>query len=237
MAKMNVFHGVGQVTNDAKVFAGEKNSKVSFSIAINLPAGTETKAHYFQVETWVKPESKLVDSLKKGVCVNVSGKLLETTKTRKDGTTYKEAYIQANRVNVVKDGWSANYSDIEVHVFAADEPKARGKTTALRIGLEGLYNKENQTNNVMFMDAIYFGDNAERVLKYIGKGDSMNIIGTLVTYKYTNKDGTDTTVCQILAREYPDVTRRRKGAENVAEPAAPAMNAPIVDDDDEALPF
>ena len=240
MAKQNVFYGVGQVTSDeVKVIAGEKNSRLIFNVAINLPAGTETKGHFFKVETWVKPDSKLADSLKKGACVSINGKLLERTFPRKDGTTGQEAYIQANRINVVKDGWLANSSDIHAHAFVAADPAARGKTTAVRVGIEGLYNKDKKSTDVMFLDAIYFGDNAERVLAHIRKGDSLNISGTLVTNDRTTKDGKAYKVCQILTREYPDVTRRHKGAEAEADVAdtAPAMNTPIVDDDDEAIPF
>ena len=183
MAKMNVYYGVGQVVSDkVNVVTAEKNKKLSFRVVINLPAGTEWKGHFFNVETWVKNESKLEEALTKGACVDITGKLLENTKVRQDGSTAKEAYIQASRVNIVKDGKLANRSDLNAHVFVAAPPVTRGKTTAVRVGVEGLYDKTNETNNVMFLDAIYFGENAERVLKHIHKNDSMNISGNQRAY-------------------------------------------------------
>ena len=235
MAKMNKINMIGNVTADATVRAGEKNKLVTFNIAVNLPAKDETKSHFYKVETWVSNESKLEETLKKGTCVVVNGKLLERTFPPKDGTTGQEAYIQATRVNAVKDGWASNNADFTGHVFVAMPPAARGKTTAVRVGVEGLYNKEKKTTDVMFLDVIYFGEIAEKVLEHVHKGDSMNVSGTLVTNDRTTKDGKSYKVCQILTREYPDITRRGKGGE--AEDSAPVMDAPTIDEDDEAIPF
>lgn len=239
MAKLNKLNITGNVVADAIVRNGETKDLVLFSVAVNLPAKEETKGHFFKVETWVDKNSKLPETLKKGTCVSVGGRLLESTKTRQDGTTTKEPYVQASRVDVVKDGWMRHNSEIIVNAFIATPPVARGKTTAVRIGIETQYSKEKKATDVMFMDVIYFGDIAEWVLANRHKGDAMNVSGRLVTNKRTTKDGKNYDVHQILAFEYPDVTRYAKNTEGGA--AAPENNvaddSPVVDEDDYNIPF
>ena len=66
----------------------------------------------------------------------------------------------------------------------------------------------------------------------------MNVSGTLVTNERQTKDGKTYTVHQILAFEYPDVTRLAKNTDSgAAAPENDAEPAPMVDEDDDRIPF
>lgn len=237
--KMNTVTMIGNLTADATVCTGEKNNLVIFNVAVNLPSKGEdkTQGHFFRVESWVGKDSKLPETLKKGTEVVIdNGKLLERTTTRQDGTTSREAYISvmSSNISVVKDGWVKNNSTISANATIAKAPEEHGKVTIARVCIDGLYNKEKKANDVMFLDVVFFGDVATWALANRHKGDGMNITGRLVTNKRQSKDGKTWTVPQILMFDYPDVFRYAKNTEGENEAVAAS---PIIDDDDEAIPF
>lgn len=113
-------------------------------------------------------------------------------------------------------------------------------TTEKRKDKDGNIIQETEWHSI-----VIWGNLAEVVEKYVGKGSQLYIEGKIKTEKYTDKEGNDRYVVRIYATSLQLLGGKRE--ESAPAPAAPApapqkvvKSTPIVDDlppDDSGLPF
>lgn len=113
-------------------------------------------------------------------------------------------------------------------------------TTEKRKDKDGNIIQETEWHSI-----VIWGNLAEVVEKYVGKGSQLYIEGKIKTEKYTDKEGNDRYVVRIYATSLQLLGGKRE--ESAPAPAAPApapqkvvKSTPIVDDlppDDSVLPF
>lgn len=113
-------------------------------------------------------------------------------------------------------------------------------TTEKRKDKDGNIIQETEWHSI-----VIWGNLAEVVEKYVGKGSQLYIEGKIKTEKYTDKEGNDRYVVRIYATSLQLLGGKRE--ESAPAPAAPVpapqkvvKSTPIVDDlppDDSGLPF
>lgn len=240
--KLNNVTIIGNLTKDVEVRTGETNSLVLMDVAVNKVVKGENQADFFRVEYWTSNQS-LIEKLKKGVCVYARGRLQQHTYTRKDGTAGRDYYIMARRVTTANEGHMPSAAYATVNAFAAMPPVQRGAAVAMRIVVDGAYDKEKKSAEGVFCDAVAFREMGDWVLKNRHKGDSMNLCGQLSFNEYTTKDGQKRKEPQILLDDYPDVVRYAKdtntgSAAPEASDTAPASDADVYADiSNDEIPF
>lgn len=84
-----------------------------------------------------------------------------------------------------------------------------------------------EEERVEWVRVVCFSSVAETCGKYLGKGDSVFIMGKVRTRKYTDKEGADKKVTEIVADRVQFLTLKKKSDEG-------PVDSPPVDDD---VPF
>jgi single-strand DNA-binding protein len=99
----NVFSFTGTVGRDAEVRVTPSNIHVlNVTVANNTGYGDRKKTLWVRVAVWGKrAEGNLVDYLKKGQQVFVSGELTQEEYQAKDGTTKSSLELNANIIDLV----------------------------------------------------------------------------------------------------------------------------------------
>lgn len=68
------------------------------------------------------------------------------------------------------------------------------------------YNRSEE--NVDFFNVVVYEKQAENLCKFVDKGDMLAISGRLTTGSYTNKDGVNVTVTEIIASNITYITKK-----------------------------
>ena len=131
------------------------------------------------------------------------------------------------------------------------EPELRATTNGksvvnFSVAVPRSYAKKNEERQSDFISCTAFGSTAEFVSKYFHKGSPIEVIGSIQTNKYTDKDGKSRIATNVIANQVAFVTAPAKTenseANEFSQPAptyASADNSDfeeIIDDDDD-LPF
>jgi len=123
---------VGRVGNDAECAA--ENRPVKFSLATwkSIPSkeeksGWETITHWHNVIAWGDEKRKkyLLDLVKKGTLVLVSGELETNTWVAEDGSTRKSIFVVANVIRKLRD--NPNDTPKETQERSEPSPKSVDK--------------------------------------------------------------------------------------------------------------
>lgn len=95
-----------------------------------------------------------------------------------------------------------------------------------------------------FFTIVCWNKQAENVCRYCGKGMKLGISGTLTSRSFTDRDGKNRTVIEVLANEVEFLEKKAEGQSNSASrPSAPAntfeadADGFVAFDDDSPLPF
>ena len=97
------------------------------------------------------------------------------------------------------------------------------------IAVDKNYVKAGEQREADFFDIVAWRQTAEFIAKYFHKGDMIAVDGQLQTRTYEAKDGSTRKVVEINADRASFTGGKRE-----AEPTAPKLNSPVLDDD---LPF
>ena len=84
---------------------------------------------------------------------------------------------------------------------------------------------------------VFFNRLAEIVEQYLTKGAQVYIEGKIQTTKYQDKDGKDCYTTQIVAKEMQMLGGRGDNAETQSSAPQRDSGAPVIDFDDEPIPF
>ena len=105
MADLNVWAVTGRLTKDAefRTLASGK-ALLSFDIAVNTGWGEYAKTTYVRVQQWGERGKNLVQHLKKGKPVAVSGSLSVNTWTGKDGVERQQLALDTTSVQMLSLG-------------------------------------------------------------------------------------------------------------------------------------
>lgn len=98
------------------------------------------------------------------------------------------------------------------------------------------YRRKGEEKQTDFFDVVAWNRSAEFVTQYFGKGDSIIITGTLQTRQYTDKNGTDRRVVEIIANEINFAGGKNSKPENQNQTGT-AQFAGTDDFDDSDIPF
>lgn len=106
----NVFSGVCNVSQDATTKTTPSGQTVlNVSVANNVGFGDNQKTVWVRVALWGKrAEGSLVDYLKKGQAVFISGELTTSEYTKQDGTKGFQVEVNANTIDLVGGKRSEN---------------------------------------------------------------------------------------------------------------------------------
>lgn len=69
-----------------------------------------------------------------------------------------------------------------------------------------------------FFTIVCWNKQAENLCLYCGKGTKIGVSGTLTSRSYTDKDGKNRTVIEVLANEIEFLEKKADGQSNVARP-------------------
>lgn len=83
-----------------------------------------------------------------------------------------------------------------------------------------------------FIPCVAFNQRAAFISKYFNKGDGILLDGSLQMRSYTNKDGNNRTIAEVICAHVEFAEKKRDGA--TGSSAAPVQTAA---DDDSELPF
>ena len=99
----NVFSCTATVGRDAEVRYLQSGAAIlTVTVANNVGFGDKQKTNWIRVNVWgKKAESKLIDFLKKGQQVFVSGELTVNEYQAKDGTTKSNLELNANIIDLI----------------------------------------------------------------------------------------------------------------------------------------
>ena len=99
----NVFSCTATVGRDAEVRYLQSGAAIlTVTVANNVGFGDKQKTNWIRVNVWgKKAESKLIDFLKKGQQVFVSGELTVNEYQAKDGTTKSNLEINASIIDLI----------------------------------------------------------------------------------------------------------------------------------------
>ena len=84
-----------------------------------------------------------------------------------------------------------------------------------------------------FIPCVFWRVTAEFVAKYFGKGDMIAVVGSLESRKYTDKDGNNRTVWEIIA----DKVNFCGGKKEASQDNTPTFENVSEATDDDTLPF
>lgn len=106
----NIFSGVCNVSQDATVkILSSGQAVLNVSVANNTGFGDNQKTNWIRVALWGKrAEGTLVDYLKKGQQVFISGEMNTSEYTKQDGTKGFQVEVNANIVDLVGGKRSEN---------------------------------------------------------------------------------------------------------------------------------
>lgn len=90
-----------------------------------------------------------------------------------------------------------NSINITGRITAKPELKYTEKDKKSVVSFSIAYNASEE--HVDFFNVTAFDKQAENLAKYVDKGDMLAISGRLTTRSYTNKDGIDVTVTEIIS--------------------------------------
>lgn len=105
MADLNVWSVTGRLTKDAEyrtVASGKP--LLTCDIAVNTGWGEYQKTTFARVQQWGERGSKLVNYLKKGKAIAVSGTLSINTWNKKDGTEVQQLVLDTNSIQLLSNG-------------------------------------------------------------------------------------------------------------------------------------
>lgn len=105
MADLNVWAVTGRLTKDAEfrtVATGKQ--LLTCDIAVNTGWGEYKKTTFARVQQWGERGKNLVQYLKKGKLVAVSGSLSVNTWTRKDGSEQQQLVLDASGIQLLSGG-------------------------------------------------------------------------------------------------------------------------------------
>jgi len=114
-------------------------------------------------------------------------------------------------------------SDPEIRYAASGTPVG---TFSLAISSK-IKSEGKEEDRVEWVKVVCFTAVAESCSKYLGKGDAVFIMGKVRTRKFTDKDGTDKKVTEIVADRVQFLVLKKKSSEGPGD-------SPRVDDD---VPF
>jgi single-strand DNA-binding protein len=108
----NVFSGVCNVSQDATVkYLPSGQAVLNVSVANNVGFGDNQKTVWIRVALWGKrAEGTLVDYLRKGQAVFISGEMTTNEYTKNDGTKGFQVEVNANVIDLVGGKRSENAS-------------------------------------------------------------------------------------------------------------------------------
>ena len=106
----NVFSGVCNVSQDATVkYLPSGQAVLNVSVANNIGFGDNQKTVWIRVALWGRrAEGSLVDYLKKGQAVFISGEMTTNEFTKQDGTKGFQVEVNANTIDLVGGKRSEN---------------------------------------------------------------------------------------------------------------------------------
>lgn len=130
--------------------------------------------------------------------------------------------------------------DPEVRYSSGDNSTAIARYT---LAVDRRFNRNNEENNVDFINIVAFGKAGEFAEKYIRKGTKMLVTGRIQTGSYTNKDGVKVYTTDVVAEDQEFAESKHNSGES--QQSAPASNGGdsnngfmnIPDGIDEELPF
>ena len=113
---------------------------------------------------------------------------------------------------------------------------------SFRIAVDANYKKDGEKPETYFFNVESWGNTAEFVSKYFGKGRMIAVTGSLKNDIFTNKEGKQSTITKILAdtisftgEKKPDITPTEKPIEkkvsNDQKNSVESQNEPAEDDD------
>jgi single-strand DNA-binding protein len=106
------------------------------------------------------------------------------------------------------------------------------------VAIDRRYVKPGEERQADFINCVAWRQQAEFISKYFSKGRMINVVGTIQTRRYTDKDGNARTATEVVADEVNFCGDKRgdsdtSGSYNAPSAAAPAPSAtPAPHDDD-----
>ena len=79
------------------------------------------------------------------------------------------------------------------------ETTSQSKVSTISIAVRRPFQNENKEYDTDFFDIVSYGATAEFVSKYCHKGNMISVHGSLLTQKYTNKQGVNVTRYYIMS--------------------------------------
>lgn len=92
--------------------------------------------------------------------------------------------------------------------------------TSFRIGVQRRYSKDAQ-QQTDFINIVCWRQQAEFVTRYFSKGKPILVCGSLQSRNYTDKDGNQRTVYEVVADDVSFVERKGDGAPGVRDQQQP----------------
>lgn len=123
MADLNVWSGTGHLYKDAEFRTLATGKQLlSFDLAVNTGWGEYQKTLSIRVQQWGERGKKIVDYLKKGKAVAVSGTLSMNEWVGKDGAKRQQLALDTNSVQFLASGGEAqvNADADKISKIAAD---------------------------------------------------------------------------------------------------------------------
>ena len=129
--------------------------------------------------------------------------------------------------------------------FLGNDPEIRKTQTGSTVATISVATSESWTDKtsgqkqtkVEWHRVVAFNRLAEIIEQYLTKGSHVFIDGKLETKKWTDNNGVDRYTTQIVAKEMQMLGGRGDNAEPHAQPAQRDSGAPVIDFDDEPIPF
>lgn len=99
--------------------------------------------------------------------------------------------------------------DIELRYTATQKP-----VVTFSIAVKRTYKNANGEYDSDFINCVAYGNLAECISKYVGKGDLIGVDGRLQTRNYTDNNGTKHYITEVIVDDVEFLTSKNKGTSN-----------------------